>query len=245
MVHFYFRLFRRITQLIGKNAVRILFLCSYDKKTLEVVENVIAYLRDIYEPKDYVPKYPLKFKLERRIMPVLARNVKIYEGRSREEIYLIFTEKYRIIWEISIFKDGKIIDIFRCSLKEYKSFIRQLESYFKVVGQYREITAITKVIELCKWADIIVVIKHLELGKGGELIELAIIACSYFFKEDTSLVQKTILLRKSKVRLSWMVKELLKLGYMREKVYKNISSLVEELKNEIDRVTDLKRLKKL
>jgi hypothetical protein len=245
MVHFYFRLFRRIIQLIGENAVRILFLCSYDKKTLEVVEIVIAYLRDIYEPKEYVPKYSLKFKFERRIMPVLARNVKIYEGRSGREIYLIFAEKYKNIWEISIFKDGKIIDIFQCSLKEYKSFIRQVESYFKDVGQYREITAITKVIELCKWADIIVVIKHLELGKGGELIELAIIACSYFFKEDASLIQKTILLRKSKVRLSWMVKELLKLGYMREKIYNDIPSLVEELKNEIDRVIDLKRLKKL
>jgi hypothetical protein len=42
-----------------------------------------------------------------------------------------------------------------------------------------------------------------------------------------------------------MAKELLKLGYMREKVYKDVSSLVEELKNEIDRVIELKRLKKL
>jgi hypothetical protein len=227
-----------IIQLIGENAVRILFLCSYDKETLKVVENVIDNLSDIYDPK-----YDLQF--EKKLMLILAKNVRIFEGRRGEEIYLIFAEKYRNIWEISIFKDGKIIDISRYGLKEYKSFIKQLESYFKDVGQYKEITAITKVIELCKWADIIVVIKHLELGKGGELIELAIIACSYFFKEDISLVQKTILLRKSKVKLSWMAKDLLKLGYMREKIYNNIPSLVEELKNEIDRVIELKRLKKL
>jgi hypothetical protein len=227
-----------IIQLIGENAVRILFLCSYDKETLKVVENVIDNLSDIYDPK-----YDLQF--EKKLMLILAKNVRIFEGRRGEEIYLIFAEKYRNIWEISISKDGKIIDISRYGLKEYKSFIKQLESYFKDVGQYKEITAITKVIELCKWADIIVVIKHLELGKGGELIELAIIACSYFFKEDISLVQKTVLLRKSKVKLSWMAKDLLKLGYMREKIYNNIPSLVEELKNEIDRVIELKRLKKL
>jgi len=227
-----------IIQLIGENAVRILFLCSYDKETLKVVENVIDNLSDVYDPK-----YDLQF--EKKLMLILAKNVRIFEGRRGGEIYLIFAEKYRNIWEISIFKGGKIIDIFRYGLKEYKSFIKQLESYFKDVGQYKEITAITKVIELCKWADIIVVIKHLELGKGGELIELAIIACSYFFKEDISLVQKTVLLRKSKVKLSWMAKDLLKLGYMREKIYNNIPSLVEELKNEIDRVIELKRLKKL
>jgi hypothetical protein len=33
-----------------------------------------------------------------------------------------------------------------------------------------------------------------------------------------------------------MAKDLLKLGYIREKIYNNIPSLVEELKNEIDRV---------
>jgi DNA replication initiation complex subunit (GINS family) len=42
-----------------------------------------------------------------------------------------------------------------------------------------------------------------------------------------------------------MVKELLKLGYIKEKVYKDIPSLIEELKNEIDRVIERKKFQKL
>jgi hypothetical protein len=172
---------QRIIQSIGKNPIRVLFLCSYDKDTLEVVENVIDNILDIYDPQ-----------FQKKLIAVLAKNVKIIEARSQEEEYLILAEKYKNVWDISIFKNGEIIGNFRCGLKEYKSIIRRLESSLKDMGQYREITAITKVIGLCKWADIIIVIKHLELGKGGELIELAIIACSYFFKGDTSIVQKTI-----------------------------------------------------
>ena len=95
---------------------------------------------------------------------------------------------------------------------------------------------------LCRWSDLIAVIKHRGLGRGGELIELTMIICLYLFKEDPSLVQKTILLRKSKVRLSWMVKELVDLGSVKQKTYEDFRSLVEELKQEIDRVVEVKRI---
>jgi hypothetical protein len=96
--------------------------------------------------------------------------------------------------------------------------------------------------ELCRWSDLIAVIKQRGLGRGGELIELAMIICLYLFKGDSSLMQKTILLRKSRVRLSWMVKELTNLGKVKQETYKDLYSLVEELKQEIDRVTEIKRI---
>jgi len=102
--------------------------------------------------------------------------------------------------------------------------------------------ATTKVMELCRWSDLIVVIKHRGLGRGGELIELTMIICLYLFKGDHSLVQKTVLLRKSKVRLSWMVEELIDLGSVKQKMYEDFRSLVEELKQEIDQVIEVKRI---
>jgi hypothetical protein len=89
-----------IIQLIGENAVRILFLCSYDKETLKVVENVIDNLSDIYDPK-----YDLQF--EKKLMLILAKNVRIFEGRRGGEIYLIFAEKYRTYGKFLFLKTGK------------------------------------------------------------------------------------------------------------------------------------------
>jgi len=79
------------------------------------------------------------------------------------------------------------------------------------------------------------------LGRGGELIELTMIICLYLFKGDHSLVQRRFT-EKSKVRLSWMVEELIDLGLVKQKIYEDFRSLVEELKQEIDQVIEVKRI---
>jgi hypothetical protein len=216
---------------IGKEAIRVLFLCSYDKKTLNVVEQAITKIREIYDPD-----------FRKKLLPVLAKNLRIFEARSGEERYLILSEKWGNECGVSLFKNGKIINNFQCSSRECNEILRQIEESIRGLGEFRELTATTKVMELCRWSDLIAVIKQRGLGRGGELIELAMIICLYLFKGDSSLMQKTILLRKSRVRLSWMVKELTNLGKVKQETYKDLYSLVEELKQEIDRVTEIKRI---
>jgi len=67
------------------------------------------------------------------------------------------------------------------------------------------------------------------------------IICLHLFKEDHSLVQRRFT-EKSKVRLSWMVEELIDLGLVKQKIYEDFRSLVEELKQEIDQVIEVKRI---
>lgn len=94
-------------------------------------------------------------------------------------------------------------------------------------GKYMEMKATPKIIELCKWSDIIFIIKILPLTRGGELIELTMIVCKYLFQRDKT-VNKVVLFKKKGIELSWMTKEMIDLGKIRShnfRVFKDLWDL--------------------
>jgi hypothetical protein len=210
----------------------VLFLCSYDKSTLRLVESAIDEIRKIYDPY-----------FQRRLLPLLAKDIRIFEERSGKGRYLVLSEKYENEWNVYLFKDKEVINRLRCSYSEYELIMERIENFIKLTSEYKEMMITSKVIELGKWSDLIIVIKDKELGKGGELVELSMIMCPYLFKGDTTLVQKTIILKRGRVRLSWMVKEIIKLAHMRHYTYSNFSSLVDKIKGEIDLVFAIKKIR--
>jgi len=214
-----------------EEAEKVLLLCSYDDETLQTVELLIEKLKEVYDPD-----------FRGRVIPVVAKNMKILEARSQKERYLIMSEKYKDSWSLTLFKEGKIVDNAQCTNDQLDKVLKQFEEAAKKdLGECREMMTTTKVMELSKWADLIVVLKHMELGRGGELIELAMIVSAYLFKDDAS-VHKTLLLRRHHVTLSWMVREMIQLGILRQKTYKDFAELLTEFKQEIDLGIERKRL---
>lgn len=217
-----------------EEAIRVLLLCSYDEKTLGTVELIIEKLKEIYDPD-----------FRGRIMPIVAKNVKILEARSQKERYLIFSEKFQDKWSLTLFKQGKIIENAQCTEDQLGTIAQKIEEAAKKdLGECKEIMTTTKIMELSEWADLIAVIKHVELGRGGELIELAMIVCAHLFKKDMS-VHKTILLRRDPVTLSWMANEMIQLGALRQKSYKDFDELLVEFKQQVDLITERKRLERI
>ena len=203
-----------------KNSIKILFLCSYDSETLKIVRKLSNKIIKDYGSEDY--------EWSGRIIPIIAKNVRVYHTESHSHHYCIFSQQYNEKWSLTVFKNMRILDRFQCTEDEYENLLKAVEkTAIDSKGKYMEMKATPKIIELCKWSDIIFIIKILPLTRGGELIELTMIVCKYLFQRDKT-VNKVVLFKKKGIELSWMTKEMIDLGKIRShnfRVFKDLWDL--------------------
>ena len=209
-----------------KDAIKILLLCSYDSETLKIVKKLSDEILRNYGSEDY--------EWSGRIIPTIARNVSVFHTKSEAQNYCIFSQQYKDKWSLTVFRNAEILDRMQCTQDEYEKLLKRVK---KLVigskGEYAEMKATPKIIELCKWSNIIFIIKILPFTKGGELIELTIIVCKYLFQCDKT-VNKVVLFKKKRIDLSWMAKEMIELGKIRSHQFKDFEELWKLVKKELE-----------
>lgn len=209
-----------------KDSIKILLLCSYDKDTLKIVRKLSDKIIRDYGSEDY--------EWSGRIIPVIAKNVRVYHTESGAHHYCIFSQQYKDKWSLTVFKNRTILDRMQCTTADYENLLKRVK---KIVigskGKYVEMKATLKIIELSKWSDIIFIIKIIPFTRGGELIELTMIVCKHLFQHDKT-VNKVVLFKKKIIELSWMAKEMIELGKIRSHQFKDFKELWELAKKELE-----------
>lgn len=209
-----------------KDSIKILFLCSYDRHTLQIVKKLSDRIIRDYGSEDY--------EWSGRIIPVIAKNVRVYLTESGSHHYCIFSQQYRDKWSLTVFRNRAVLDRMQCTKADFESLLKEVE---KIViggkGKYTEMKTTPKIIELSRWSDIIFIVKIIPFTRGGELIELAIIVCKHLFQGDKT-VNKVVLLKKKGIELSWMAKEMIELGKIRSQKFKDFEELWRLARKELE-----------
>lgn len=201
-------------------------MCSYDGKTLKMVRRLSDQIIKDYGSEDY--------EWSGRIIPIIARNVSVFQTKSEFDNYCIFSQRYKDKWSLTIFKNTKILDRMQCPKTAYENLLKSVKKLVMTSkGEYSEMKATPKIITLCKWSDIIFIIKILPFTRGGELIELTMIVCKNLFQRDKT-VEKVILFKKKRIDLSWMAKEMIELGKIRSHKFEDFKELWESAKKELE-----------
>lgn len=215
-----------------KDSIKILLLCSYDSETLKIVKKLSDKIIRNYGSEDY--------EWSGRIIPILARNVSVFHTKSGSQNYCIFSQQYKDKWSLTVFKNTKILDRMQCTKVDYENLLKRVKEL--LVGskcEYIEMKATPKIIELCKWSDIIFIIKIIPFTKGGELIELTMIVCKYLFQGDKT-VNKVVLFKKRRIDLSWMAKEMIELGKIRSHQFEDFEELWKLARKELEALIESK-----
>jgi len=209
-----------------KDSIKVLLLCSYDSETLKIVKKLSDKIIRNYGSEDY--------EWSGRIIPILARNVSVFHTKSGSQNYCIFSQQYKDKWSLTVFKNTKILDRIQCTKVDYENLLKRVkELVVGSKGEYIEMKATPKIIELCKWSDIIFIIKIIPFTKGGELIELTMIVCKYLFQGDKT-VNKVVLFKKRRIGLSWMAKEMIELGKIRSHQFEDFEELWKLARKELE-----------
>ena len=200
-----------------KDSIKILLLCSYDGDTLKIVRKLSNKIIRDYGSEDY--------KWSGRIIPVIAKNVRVYHTESGSHNYCIFSQQYNDKWSLTVFKNAMVLERMQCPEDEYNTLLEGVKRLVAASnGKYIEMKATQKVIELSKWSDIIFIIKIKPSTSGGELIELTLIVCKHLFQRDKT-VDKVLLFRKKGINISWMAREMLELGKIRSRKFEDFNEL--------------------
>jgi len=187
-------------------ATIILLLGSYDRETKSTLNKI----------REEIAKLSVHY--DETIFTLLLENVEIYETDTDWICIEKFGEKKTII----LFKRDSIEvkDVIEFDAKEddieilkrlgYKSFIR--------------IPILEKLRVLATISSLVFVIRHKELTRGGEYIELAFLLSRGL---DPRIVYMLV---KSDVKISAMLKELIDLTEINFRVYENDEELLDEIR---------------
>jgi hypothetical protein len=187
-------------------ATIILLLGSYDRETKSTLNKI----------REEIAKLSVHY--DETIFTLLLENVEIYETDTDWICIEKFGEKKTII----LFKRESIEvkDVIEFDAKEddieilkrlgYKSFIR--------------IPILEKLRVLATISSLVFVIRHKELTRGGEYIELAFLLSRGL---DPRIVYMLV---KSDVKISAMLKELIDLTEINFRVYENDEELLDEIR---------------
>lgn len=206
--------------------IKVLLLGSYDRSTKQTMRDLVERLKETYDPE-----------CRGQFIAVLADDVSILQARSQLGTYLILTERKESKCTIRLFRNQDTIDVFDCQETELKDIINQIKELIDKAGEYRETTASLKVRCLCRWANLVSVVKQKGLTRGGELIELTMIVCLALFNVE-DFTGKTVVFAKSGIKLSWMLEEMMKLGKLKTVSFSDFRDLLGKLKEQIDMLID-------
>lgn len=202
--------------------IKVLLLGSYDRSTKQIMRDLIESLKGTYDPE-----------CRGQFIAVLADDVSILQARSQLSTYLILTERKKSKCTIRLFRNQDTIDVFDCQEAELQDVMNQIKELIDKAGEYRETTASFKVRCLCRWANLVGVVKQKGLTRGGELIELTMIVCLALFNVE-DFTGKTVVFAKRGIKLSWMLEEMVKLGKLKTVSSSDFADLSRKLKAEID-----------
>lgn len=186
----------------------ILLLGSYDSETKSV----------LYSIKDEVAKLSTLYD-DFNLIPLLLADIEVYELVS--SIYsLAIVERFKSKYTIMIFsKRGELVnveDITASNLNIVEKYIKSKDD----VRAMRKLGILEKFKFLAKKSDLVFVLRHKELTRCGEYIELA-----YLILQGLYSFKVTFLV-KDEVPISTMLKELIRLVRLYYERYQNIEELL-------------------
>lgn len=175
------------------NGLKILLLGSYDKETKPILRNLRKALNERFSR--YI------------CTTVLLENIDIHKSLTEGVDIHLFLEKEDSQITMTILRNGnQIIERLDIDESEFSSTIGK-DSKLIDYTQFRKLNELEKVMLLNDWADVVYLIKHNELTRGGELVELTYILFTNPSKKNINSLKYNIFFQ-SDIMISTMLKEI-------------------------------------
>jgi sirohydrochlorin ferrochelatase len=149
--------------MIGPQTIWILLLGSYDSETRRI----------LYKVKDEINKLSIYYD-EYLLIPLLLENVEVYRVVKEDRVGLAILERYaESLWSLMIAIEGKIEvydDVEGGSLEEVEEVIEK--TYGLRWTRLRLLEKFRYLANVVAGSGLVIVIRHVELARCGELIEL-------------------------------------------------------------------------
>lgn len=180
---------------IIRNGLKILLLGSYDKETKPILRNLRKILNE---------------KFERYVCTtVLLENIDIHKSSIEGIDIQLFIEKEDSQITMTIVRNGnQILERLDVDESEFSSTIGEKSKLIDYT-KFRKLNQLEKVGLLNEWADIAYTIKHNELTRGGELVELTYILFTNAKRANIDAFKYNIFFQ-SNIVISSMLEEIVK-----------------------------------
>jgi len=201
----------------------ILLLGSYDPKTkriLYTIKDEIAKLSTFYD--DFI------------LIPLLLADIEIYDLVS--DIYkLAIIERFEGKYTIMLFNlRGNIIDVSDVEARTLKDIEAYMKKHFNI-AEARKPSIFNKLRFLAHESHHVFIVRHEELTRCGEYIELA-----YLILQDLSPLKITLLIREG-IPISTMLKELIRMARLYHESYQDENDLLYIIRRIIDYIINEQR----
>jgi sirohydrochlorin ferrochelatase len=182
--------------MIGPQTIWILLLGSYDSETRRI----------LYKVKDEINKLSTYYD-EYLLIPLLLENVEVYRVVKEDRVGLAILERYaENLWSLMIAIEGKIEvydDVEGGSLEEVEEVIEKTYGLrwtrLQLLEKFRYLANVVA------GSGLIIVIRHVELARCGELIEL-----TFLLREGVPVDVIRVLVNEE-INVSSMLLELLRM----------------------------------
>ncbi len=182
--------------MIGPQTIWILLLGSYDSETRRI----------LYKVKDEINKLSTYYD-EYLLIPLLLENVEVYRVVKEDRVGLAILERYaENLWSLMIAIEGKIEvydDVEGGSLEEVEEVIEKTYGLrwtrLQLLEKFRYLAS------MVAGSGLIIVIRHVELARCGELIEL-----TFLLREGVPVDVIRVLVNEE-INVSSMLLELLRM----------------------------------
>jgi hypothetical protein len=200
---------------ITGNGLKILLLGSYDPITKPILRNLRLQLNENFS------RYSC--------FTILLENLDVHISSRQRDILLFEYNEDEIV--CTILEDYKIVETLSVPPNEFKEKLG-IDAGLIAYNEFRKLSEMEKVKLLAEWSDLVLLVKHREDTRGGELVEMTYL----LFNKNTfnnSDPLKYIFFHRKDICISTMVKELITLFGTKVIPYKNESNLCEEVNSEI------------
>jgi len=191
----------------------ILLLGSYDPETKKVLNTV----------KEEVAKYSTSFT--EYIIPLLLEDVELYRCTTAEKYADIVVEKLNGRATAMIFEGGQLKDVRDFDARTFDDVEKELK---KLGYSCSRLPVMEKLWQLATSSFLVFVIRHKELTRGGEYIELCLLLLSRGLSPS-----KAYIFIKSGVEISAMLEELIDATKINLRVYRDEEHLAEMVRRVI------------
>lgn len=181
-----------IEDILG-TGLRILLLGSYDSITRNILHNLRIDLNERFQ------RYSCSILLLENMDVFISPDPKVHD-------YSLFFEKGEKSMVVTIIKEKtKPVEIISYNSEE--EFQKSLGSANINFNQFRKVSELEKVLILSDWADLIYLVKEVELTRGGEWVELTYLLHSHAGKSNVDPLKFELFYKKD-LKISTMIKEI-------------------------------------
>jgi hypothetical protein len=199
------------------NGLRILLLGSYDSQTKSLLRSLRNRFNEIFARYE--------------CFTILLENLDVYVSTKQDESIIVLFDREDDMLQCTIIKENKIEETIDIPAENFENYLGSGTGVI-AYNHLRKITELEKINTLSTWSDLIIVIKHLENTRGGELVELTyLLFQKYTFSNMDPF--KYIFLHQKDMFISTMVNELLALHKVNKIQYKDEADLLQIAISEI------------